>query len=151
MLVFTPALRIMWPKLPETPLFKYLTPATIRAPFAKYSHGVEVPPGMRLVACSGQLGIGLDDAIPPDTESQARLCFANIEAVLKEAGMTAGNIVRINAYVTGREHLKPYMAVRDELFGDPAPASTLMIVSGFAREEFTVEIEVLAAGPAGEE
>jgi creatinine amidohydrolase/Fe(II)-dependent formamide hydrolase-like protein len=62
--------------------------------------------------------------------------------------MTLDNIVRINAYVTGREHLKPYMAVRDELFSEPAPASTLMIVSGFAREEFTVEIEAIAAGPA---
>ena len=129
-------------------MFTYLTPASIRPPFAKYSHGVEVSEGMRLVLCSGQLGIGPDDAIPAGTEAQARLCFANIEAILTEAGMTLDNIVRINAYVTGREHLKPYMAVRDELFSEPAPASTLMIVSGFAREEFTVEIEAVAAAPA---
>jgi enamine deaminase RidA (YjgF/YER057c/UK114 family) len=129
-------------------LFTHLTPASIRPPFAKYSHGVEVSEGMRLVLCSGQLGIGPDDAIPAGTEAQARLCFANIEAILTEAGMTLDNIVRINAYVTGREHLKPYMAVRDELFSVPAPASTLMIVSGFAREEFTVEIEAVAAAPA---
>jgi enamine deaminase RidA (YjgF/YER057c/UK114 family) len=31
------------------------------------------------------------------------------------------------------------------------PASTLMIVGGFARPEFLVEVEVIAAGPAGEE
>jgi enamine deaminase RidA (YjgF/YER057c/UK114 family) len=74
------------------------------------------------------------------------LCFANIEAVLAEAGMGLANIVRINAYVTGREHLAPYMEVRNALFGDPGPASTLMIVSGFARPEFKVEIEVVAAG-----
>jgi enamine deaminase RidA (YjgF/YER057c/UK114 family) len=129
-------------------LFTHLTPASIRPPFAKYSHGVEVSEGMRLVLCSGQLGIGPDDAIPAGTEAQARLCFANIEAILTEAGMALDNIVRINAYVTGREHLKPYMAVRDELFSEPAPASTLMIVSGFAREEFTVEIEAIAAAPA---
>ncbi|MFZ2100651.1 MAG: RidA family protein [Oricola sp.] len=129
-------------------MFTHLTPAGIRPPFARYSHGVEVPEGMRLVLCSGQLGIGPDDSIPADTDAQARLCFANIEAVLAEAGMTLANIVRINAYVTGREHLKPYMAVRDALFSDPAPASTLMIVSGFARPEFTVEIEAVAAGPA---
>lgn len=126
----------------------HLTPAGIRPPFAKYSHAVEVPDGMRLVFCSGQLGIGADDAIPADTGEQARLCFANIAAILSEAGMGLDNIVRINAYVTGREHMKPYMAVRDELFSEPAPASTLMIVSGFTREEFTVEIEALAAGPA---
>ncbi len=131
-------------------MFNHLTPAGIRPPFAKYSHAVEVPEGMRLVFCSGQLGIEPNDAIPADTGAQARLCFAGIEAILADAGMTLDNIVRINAYVTGREHLKPYMAVRDELFSEPAPASTLMIVSGFAREEFTVEIEAIAAGPAGE-
>jgi enamine deaminase RidA (YjgF/YER057c/UK114 family) len=36
--------------------------------------------------------------------------------------------------------------VRDRTFADPAPASTLMIVGGFARPEFKVEVEVIAAG-----
>ena len=123
------------------------TPAAIRAPFARYSHGVEVPTNARLMVCSGQLGITADDVIPEDAGAQAELCFDNIEKILGEAGMTLGNIVRINAYVTDRHYLKPYMAVRDGLFADPAPASTLMIVSGFAREEFKVEIEVIAAAP----
>jgi enamine deaminase RidA (YjgF/YER057c/UK114 family) len=121
------------------------TPSTIRAPFARYSHGIEVPAGYRLLFVSGQLGIGADDAIPKDTAAQARLCFSNIEAVLREAGMQLADIVRINAYVTGREHLQAYMEVRNALFSDPAPASTLMIVSGFARPEFTVEVEAVAA------
>jgi 2-iminobutanoate/2-iminopropanoate deaminase len=121
------------------------TPISIRAPFARYSHGIEVPAGYRLLFVSGQLGIGADDAIPKDTAAQARLCFSNIEAVLREAGMQLADIVRINAYVTGREHLQAYMEVRNALFSDPAPASTLMIVSGFARPEFTVEVEAVAA------
>jgi enamine deaminase RidA (YjgF/YER057c/UK114 family) len=54
--------------------------------------------------------------------------------------------VRINAYVTERAHMRPYMDVRDRLFADPAPASTLMIVAGFTRPEFKVEVEVVAAG-----
>ncbi|MEM7672839.1 MAG: RidA family protein [Verrucomicrobiota bacterium] len=128
-------------------MLNYHTPDTIIRPFAKYSHGVEVPPGMRLLFCSGQLGITETAAIPEDTEGQTRLCFANVEGILAGADMGLGDIVRINAYVTGREHLPAYMKVRDELFSEPAPASTLMIVSGFAREIFTVEIEVLAAAP----
>jgi len=127
-------------------MFRFLTPKSIRPPFARYSHGVEVPAGKRLVLCSGQLGIGPDDAIPDDADAQAELCFANIAAILEEAGMGLNHIVRINAYVTDRIHLRPYMEVRDRLFADPAPASTLMIVSGFAREAFKVEIEVIAAG-----
>jgi enamine deaminase RidA (YjgF/YER057c/UK114 family) len=39
------------------------------------------------------------------------------------------------------------MGVRDLYVTDPAPASTLMIVSGFSRLEFLVEVEVIAAGP----
>lgn len=121
------------------------TPVAIRAPFARYSHAVEIPPGARLVACSGQLGIAADDTIPEDPGAQAELCFANIAVILEDAGMAFDDIVRINAFVSDRVYLKPYMEVRDRLFSDPAPASTLMIVSGFAREDFKVEIEVLAA------
>jgi enamine deaminase RidA (YjgF/YER057c/UK114 family) len=38
------------------------------------------------------------------------------------------------------------MDVRNRLVSDPPPASTLMIVSGFTRPEFKVEVEVIAAG-----
>ena len=58
------------------------------------------------------------------------------------------DIIRINAYVTAREHMQGYMAVRDRYTADPPPASTLMIVGGFTRAEFVVEIEVVAAGAA---
>jgi enamine deaminase RidA (YjgF/YER057c/UK114 family) len=127
-------------------MLTHLTPDGVRAPFAAYSHAVEVEAGARLVFCSGQLGISPDDLIPETTEAQAELCFAAISTILAAAGMTLANVVRINAYVTGREHMKPYMAVRDRLFPAPSPASTLMIVGGFTREEFKVEVEVVAAG-----
>lgn len=125
-----------------------LKPTQIHPPFAPYSHGILVPEGQRLVFCSGQLGIAADASVPADCAGQTRLCFDNIAAILGEAGMTLGHIVRINAFVSGREHLAAYMAVRNGLFEAPYPASTLMIVSGFARPEFVVEIEVIAAGPA---
>ena len=121
------------------------TPDTIRAPFAQYSHGVEVPAGARTLFCSGQLGVAADDRIPEDAAGQTELCFENIKAILESAGMTMADIVRINAYVTGREHLPAYMEVRDRYISSPPPASTLMIVSGFARPEFVVEVEVIAA------
>ena len=81
-----------------------------------------------------------------DAAAQAELCFRNIAAILGEAGLTLSDIVRINAYVSDRAHLQAYMDVRNRLFSDPAPASTLMIVSGFAHPEFKVEVEVIAAG-----
>ena len=128
-------------------MHKPLSPQGIHPPFAPYSPGIEVASRSRLVFCSGQLGISVDAKIPPDCAGQTKLCFDNIRAILAEAGMGLENVVRINAFVTGREHLKPYMEVRNSLFAEPYPASTLMIVSGFARPEFVVEIEAVAAAP----
>jgi enamine deaminase RidA (YjgF/YER057c/UK114 family) len=122
-----------------------LTPQTIHPPFARYAHGVEIPGGSRVVFCSGQLGIEKDGTIPEGVEAQARLCFDAIAAILGEAGMTLGDLVRINAYVTGAQFLAGYMKVRDAFISNPPPASTLMIVQGFARPEFKVEIEAVAA------
>ena len=127
-------------------MLRPLYPPGIHPPFARYAHGVEVPAGARLAVCSGQLGISEAAEVPDAVEAQATLCFQAIAAILAEAGMGFGDVVRINAFVTGREHLKGYMAARDRAFADhPPPASTLMIVSGFARPEFLVEIEALAA------
>jgi enamine deaminase RidA (YjgF/YER057c/UK114 family) len=122
-----------------------LTPDSLHPPFANYAHGVEVPAGCRLVFCSGQLGIGKDGIVPEGVEAQARLCFRAIAAILEQAGMTLGDVVRINAYVVAAQYLAGYMRVRDEFVGNSPPASTLMIVQGFARPEFKVEIEAVAA------
>ena len=122
-----------------------LTPSTVRPPFARYSHGIEVPPGARLVFASGQLGIGGDEIVPEDAAAQTELCFRAIGEILAEAGMAFSDMVRINAFVTDRAYLKAYMDVRDRYAGTPPPASTLVIVSGFTRPEFKVEVEVVAA------
>jgi enamine deaminase RidA (YjgF/YER057c/UK114 family) len=128
-------------------MLKPHTPAALHPPFAKYSHAVEVPPGMRVIFASGQLGIAKDGHVPDDAAGQADLCFKAIGAILASAGMTFADIIRINAFVTDRAWLKDYMQVRDRYVADPPPASTLMIVSGFAAEIYKVEIEVIAAAP----
>jgi enamine deaminase RidA (YjgF/YER057c/UK114 family) len=127
---------------------RHLVPKTIRAPFARYSHAVEIPPGARWLVCSGQLGIAADDQIPEAAEAQAVLCFEAIGACLAEARMSFADIVRINAYVTDRAHMAAYMTVRDHYVAQPPPASTLVIVTGFTRPEFKVEVEAIAATAA---
>jgi enamine deaminase RidA (YjgF/YER057c/UK114 family) len=122
-----------------------LNPTGIRAPFGRYSHGIAVPAGARLVFCSGQLGLKEGDMLPPTVEGQAEVCFTNIQAILAEDGMNLADIVRLNAYVTRREDMKAYMSVRDKYVVEPLPASTLMIVAGFTRAEFLVEVEAIAA------
>jgi 2-iminobutanoate/2-iminopropanoate deaminase len=123
------------------------TPPALHPPFARYSHAIETPPGCRLLFASGQLGITAEKHVPVDAEGQAELCFQAIGEILGSAGMSFRDIVRINAFVTDRAHLPAYMAVRDRYVSDPPPASTLMIVSGFAAEIYKVEVEVIAAAP----
>jgi enamine deaminase RidA (YjgF/YER057c/UK114 family) len=124
---------------------RHLVPKQVRAPFARYSHAVEIPAGARWLMCSGQLGISATDLVPETAEEQAVLCFEAIGACLAEAQMSFADIVRINAYVTDRAYMGPYMTVRDRYAVLPPPASTLMIVSGFSRPEFKVEVEAIAA------
>ncbi len=122
-----------------------LNPSGIRPPFGRYSHGIAVAPGARLVFCSGQLGLKPGDMLPPTVEGQAEVCFANIQAILAEDGMSLADVVRLSAFVTRREDMKAYMGVRDRYVSDPLPASTLLIVAGFTRPEFLVEVEAIAA------
>lgn len=128
---------------------KVLTPETIRPPFARYAHGVEIPAGWRLVQTSGQLGVRADDSIPEDAYSQAVICFESIAQILRECGMNCHDVAHVSAYVTDRAHMVGYMRARDEFMKDVVrpPASTLLIVSGFTRPEFKVEVEALAAAP----
>jgi enamine deaminase RidA (YjgF/YER057c/UK114 family) len=124
-----------------------IVPGSVRPPFAAYSHGTHVPAGAEWVFTSGQLGIMPDDTIPESAEAQADLCFATIDAILQEAGFDRADTVRINAFVTDRAHMGGYMAARDRWCAGMArlPASTLVIVAGFTRPDFKVEVEVAAA------
>ena len=126
-------------------MLKPHTPPSLHPPFARYSHGVEAPPGARLLFASGQLGITRDKQVPEDARGQADLCFKALAEILASAGMTFRDVVRINAFVTDRAYLKDYMAIRDLYVADPPPASTLLIVSGFAAEVYKVEVEIVAA------
>ena len=127
-----------------------LEPKNIAPPFARYVHGVSVPEGYRLIFTSGQLGLAKNGVIPEDPGEQAEICFGNIDAILAEGGAGRADVVRINAFVTDRTHMTGYMAARDRWLADVTrlPASTLLIVAGFTRPEFKVEIEVVAAVPA---
>jgi enamine deaminase RidA (YjgF/YER057c/UK114 family) len=121
-------------------------------------HGIAEVPNPRLCHLSKALEFEL--ALVRETEVDLalvqfdeRLCFDNIAALLRSAAMSAANVVRLNAYVTDRAHLAAYMCARDAFIAgiDPPPASTLMIVAGFAREVFKIEVEAIAAAAPQEE
>lgn len=131
---------------PRSPAYDALAPEGLPAPLANYSHAVVAPPGARLLVTSGQLAMLPDGTIPEGAEAQARRCFAQIGAILAAAGAGSEHVLRLNAYVTAREHMPAYMTARDAFLGglSPPPASTLVIVVGFTRAEFLVEVEAMA-------
>jgi 2-iminobutanoate/2-iminopropanoate deaminase len=122
-----------------------INPPSVRKPFGHYNHGLSIAAGARLLVTSGQLGISPDDIIPDSVDAQARLCFDAIGAILADADMGFEDVIRISGFVTRREDFAPYMAVRDLYTKEIKPVSTLIIVSGFTRPEFLVEVEVTAA------
>lgn len=128
---------------------KEIIPGMMHHPFGNYAHGTEIPAGWRLLRTSGQLGIGADDSIPEDAYGQAVICFRNCGRILHAAGMGPGDVAHITAYVTARGDMAHYMRARDAFMAGTGrlPSSTLLIVSGFTRPEFRVEVELLAAAP----
>ena len=79
-----------------------LLPPEIAAPFARYVHGVLVPEGYRLILTSGQLGLSADGSVPDDVGGQARICFGNIDAILRAGGATRADVIRLIRESTGR-------------------------------------------------
>jgi enamine deaminase RidA (YjgF/YER057c/UK114 family) len=122
-----------------------ITPAAIHPPAANYSHATGVPPNARWLYLSGQVGIAPDGTIPEDTTAQAQLCFANIEAILREAGMASADLVRLTTYLLDPRDRAGYMAVRDRFVGSPPPASTLVVISALADPRYRIEVEAVAA------
>lgn len=126
-------------------MIKRLTPTAIHPPLANYAHASLVPPGAHWLVLSGQLGIAADGTIPKDMAGQAAVCFENIAAILREASMGMGDIIRLTTYLVDEADLADYMAVRDRHVVDPPPASTLLVVRSFSKKQFKVEIEAIAA------
>ncbi len=128
---------------------KSLTPPDIAPPVARFSHGIELPAGARVVRTSGQLGLAADGTVPDGSKAQAIICFENIRQILKAGGMGPEDVFHVSAFVTDRSHMPGYMVARDAFLAavEVLPSSTLLIVSGFTRPEFVVEVEVWAAAP----
>jgi len=119
-------------------------PASI-APSANYSHGIEAPAGARLLGIAGQVGRDRDGHIPEGIDAQAALAWANVRAVLAEAGMEMSDIVHYFSILVRREDNAGYDKARVAALGDARPASTKIYVSGLAQPELLCEVQAFAA------
>jgi 2-iminobutanoate/2-iminopropanoate deaminase len=118
-------------------------PPAVRAPTG-YTHAIEITGDYRRLIISGQVGVALDGSVPGSAEGQIAQAFANLRAVLTAHGMTVENIVKTTAFLTDRGLLGGYRQARGAVFGEHAPASTLLFVAGLADPAWVVEIEAEA-------
>jgi len=104
-----------------------------------------VPPNARWLFVAGQIPIRPDGSIPATIEEQTEVVWRNILAVLADAEMGIGDVVKITSFLTRYENFASFAQVRARFLGAHRPASTSVIISALAKPEFLVEVEAIAA------
>ncbi len=82
-----------------------------------------------------------------DIAAQAREAYEKIGIILKTAGCTFDDVLKTTDYITTLENYQATASVRREIFREPFPAATGVLVSGLVRKDALIEIEVIAAIP----
>lgn len=112
-----------------------------------YAQAVETAHSTHTLYCAGQAAMDAEGRpVTDDMGGQISLSFDNLETVLKQAGYTLGNVVRLNFYTTS---IAQFFANYGQVIGrlKPAgctPSSTLIEVKSLAFPELMVEIEATA-------
>jgi reactive intermediate/imine deaminase len=86
--------------------------------------------------------VGGDDVV-----AQARQVFANVGSILEAGGATFADVVKVTVYVTDIADRTRINPVRQEVFGEARPASTLVEVSALAIPGAKLEVEAVALVP----
>jgi 2-iminobutanoate/2-iminopropanoate deaminase len=79
-----------------------------------------------------------------DVIAQTRQVLANVGAVLTAAGATFADVVKVTVFLTDVDDRQAVNTVRQEVFGEARPASTLVEVSRLAIPGARVEVEAIA-------
>lgn len=108
-----------------------------------YAQAVEVTGAARTLYISGQIPASPDGSVPPDFETQARLCWRNVEAQLRAAGMGLDNLVKATIFLADRRYAMPNRVVRNEILAGREIALTVVICDIFD-ESWLLEIEAIA-------
>lgn len=118
--------------------------STKKAPSAigPYSQAIQVG---NLVYTSGQIPI--DPAtgmiVEGGIRAQARQSLLNVKAILEEAGLTMGHVVKTTVFMADMNDFADMNAVYAEFFAEPFPARSAVAVKTLPKGAL-VEIEVVA-------
>ena len=118
--------------------------STTKAPAAigPYSQGIKVGD---LVYTSGQIPIDpvTGNFVEGGIKEQTRQSLTNVQAILEEAGLTMGNVIKTTVFMADMNDFADMNAVYAEFFAEPYPARSAVAVKTLPKGAL-VEIEVVA-------
>ena len=96
---------------------------------------------------AGQLGWDENNQlVGPTIEAQTRAALRRIEAILKQAGASMSDIVKVTTFITDRANVPGYNLAYGEFFkGGPPPARSTVVCDLVA--DGLIEIEAVAYKP----
>jgi enamine deaminase RidA (YjgF/YER057c/UK114 family) len=124
-----------------------INPESLRIPTNSYSQGIIIPLGTAsLMFVTGQVAQDIEGNViaAGDAKTQTEVVFSRIATILEEGGMTLDNVVKVQIFITDMKDQHGVQTVRNEVFKNICPVSTMIGVSGLAKEGCSVEIEVTA-------
>lgn len=100
----------------------------------------------------GQTAMDLEGRIVGigDPAAQAENAMACAKVLLEEAGARLEHVCKVTIYITDRAYREPVYQVVGRWLKGVFPVSTGLIVSGLARPEYLMEIDIDAVIPDGE-
>ena len=120
-----------------------IDPAVLPAAKGNYTHGTLVDGARRTLFVSGQVPWPQGRTVPEDFESQCRITWRNVLAVLADAGLGVTSLAKVTTYLSDRRYREANSQIRQEVLGDHRPALTIIITDIYS-EEWLLEIEAIA-------
>jgi enamine deaminase RidA (YjgF/YER057c/UK114 family) len=79
-----------------------------------------------------------------DIRAQTRQVFENLKNMLASAGATFHDVVKLGIFLKNLEDFAAFREIRAQYLKPPFPPTTLLVVKSLAREEWLLEVEVMA-------
>jgi 2-iminobutanoate/2-iminopropanoate deaminase len=113
------------------------------------SHYTDAVRAGDLLFVSGIVGVDANGDLVggDDVVAQARQVFENIGAILAAASCAFGDVVKVTIYLTDVDDRPKINPVRQTVFGETRPASTLVEVPRLAVDGAKIEVECVALIP----
>ena len=126
-------------------------PDELGAPMGQYTHVTRVKANEFLFIAGMLSGDANGNVVGEgDFDAQTAQVFRNIEAALKSAGASWGNVVQFTTYLVHSQDIAKFMAFRlrefPKMFPDGKyPPNTLLVIDRLVKEQFLVEVQTIAA------